>query len=55
MRLWKPPCQRLVATDTDWAYGHGPVMQAPMRFHLLTLTGRQPSCPKASVASHAPA
>ena len=55
MRLWKPPRQRLVATDTVWAYGDGPVVQAPMRSHLLTLTGRQPSCPKASVASHAPA
>jgi uncharacterized protein (TIGR03083 family) len=53
MRLWKPPRDvRLVATDADWAYGDGPVVQAPMRSHLLTLTGRQPSCPKATRASH---
>ena len=34
---------RLVATDTDWAYGDGPPAEAPIRSHLLTLTGRQPS------------
>jgi uncharacterized protein (TIGR03083 family) len=56
MRLWKAPREvRLVATDTDWTYGDGQVVQAPMQFHLLTLTGRQPSCPKATVASHEPA
>jgi hypothetical protein len=44
MRLWKPPLGvRLVATDTDWSYGEGPVREAPMQAHLLTLTGRQPS------------
>jgi uncharacterized protein (TIGR03083 family) len=43
MRLWEPPAEvRLVATDADWAYGEGPVVQAPMRSHLLTLTGRRP-------------
>ena len=42
MRLWEPPAgQRLVATDTGWAYGEGTVMRAPMQAHLLTLTGRQ--------------
>jgi uncharacterized protein (TIGR03083 family) len=42
MRLWHPPSgRRLVATDADWAYGHGPLVQAPMQAHLLTLTGRQ--------------
>ena len=44
MRLWEPPGMvRLVATDTDWAYGDGPVVEAPIRSHLLTLTGRQVS------------
>jgi uncharacterized protein (TIGR03083 family) len=44
MRLWRPPRGvRLVAADADWAYGDGPVVEAPMRSHLLTLTGRPPS------------
>lgn len=44
MRLWEPPrAVRLVATDTDWAYGDGPVREAPIQSHLLALTGRQPS------------
>ena len=56
MRLWKPPHDvRLVATDADWTYGAGPVMQAPMQSHLLTLTGRQPSSPPATTASQEPA
>lgn len=56
MRLWEPPRKvRLVATDADWGYGEGPVMQAPMQSHLLTLTGRAPSSPKANSASHEPA
>lgn len=43
MRLWEPPrAVRLVATDTDWAYGGGLVHEAPIQSHLLTLTGRQP-------------
>jgi len=45
MRLWKPPRGvRLAATDADWSYGDGPVREAPMQTHLLTLTGRRPSC-----------
>ena len=32
---------RLVATDADWAHGAGDVVEAPMRDHLLTITGRQ--------------
>lgn len=52
MRLWEPPRGvRLVATDTDWAHGDGPAAKAPMRSHLLTLTGRQPSCPAATTPS----
>ena len=44
MRLWKAPSNIcLVATDTAWSYGHGPVVEAPIQAHLLTLTGRQPS------------
>jgi uncharacterized protein (TIGR03083 family) len=44
MRLWEPPRGvRLVATDADWFYGNGPVQEAPMQHHLLTLTGRQRS------------
>jgi uncharacterized protein (TIGR03083 family) len=43
MRLWKPPSGvRLVATDTEWSYGTGAVVRAPLQSHLLTLTGRQP-------------
>lgn len=41
MRLWKPPPgARLVATDAHWSYGAGPIAEAPMQTHLLTLTGR---------------
>lgn len=44
MRLWAPPRGvRLVATDADWAYGDGVVVEAPMQSLLLTLTGRQAS------------
>ncbi|MGB8381805.1 MAG: maleylpyruvate isomerase family mycothiol-dependent enzyme [Dermatophilaceae bacterium] len=51
MRLWKPPSgTRLVATDVDWSYGDGPVIEAPIQSHLLTLTGRQPS----TSGKHAP-
>ena len=46
MQLWKPPRgTRLVATDAEWSYGTGPVREAPIQAHLLTLTGRQPSTP----------
>ena len=42
LRLWSPPRGvRLVATDVDWAYGHGTEAPAAMSSHLLTLTGRQ--------------
>jgi uncharacterized protein (TIGR03083 family) len=58
MRLWQPPREvRLVATDADWAYGDGRVVQAPMQSHVLTLTGRRPSLlpsPEATTASHEP-
>ncbi|MGH3353963.1 MAG: maleylpyruvate isomerase family mycothiol-dependent enzyme [Nocardioides sp.] len=41
MRLWEPPGGvRLLATDIDWSWGEGSVVEAPMRDHLLTLTGR---------------
>jgi uncharacterized protein (TIGR03083 family) len=44
MRLWKPPPGvRLVASDAEWAYGDGAVVEAPIQSHLLTLTGRRPS------------
>jgi uncharacterized protein (TIGR03083 family) len=36
-----PPGVRLVATDVDWACGTGTVVEAPIRSHLLTITGRQ--------------
>ncbi|NPD06087.1 maleylpyruvate isomerase family mycothiol-dependent enzyme [Nocardioides sp. zg-1308] len=43
IRLWKPPPGvRLMATDTDWAFGSGREVHAPMGTHLLTLTGRLP-------------
>jgi uncharacterized protein (TIGR03083 family) len=43
MRLWEPPrAQRLIATDTDWSYGSGVEVHAPIQTHLLTLTGREP-------------
>jgi uncharacterized protein (TIGR03083 family) len=42
IRRWKPPHGMLmVATDIDWAYGSGDEVRAPMRSHLLALTGRQ--------------
>jgi uncharacterized protein (TIGR03083 family) len=41
IRRWKPPRDvRLVATDTDWAYGSGFEVRATMGTQLLTLTGR---------------
>ena len=41
IRRWSPPRGvRLVATDTDWAYGSGQELRAPMQEHLLTMTGR---------------
>src|SRR5262245_40461490 len=44
MRLWPPPRGvRLVATDVEWSYGEGPTTEAPIRSHVLTLTGREPS------------
>ena len=44
LRRWTAPRGvRLVATDTDWAYGTGPEVPAPMQVHLLTLTGRHPT------------
>lgn len=44
IRRWSPPRGvRLVATDTDWAYGSGPELRAPMQAHLLTMTGRSNS------------
>ncbi len=43
MRLWRAPRgMRLVASDFDWAYGDGRVVEAPMQSILLGLTGRQP-------------
>jgi uncharacterized protein (TIGR03083 family) len=43
IRRWKPPHDvRLVATDTDWAFGSGHEVHATMGTHLLTLTGRLP-------------
>jgi uncharacterized protein (TIGR03083 family) len=43
MRLWElPRGVRLVATDAEWTFGEGAVREAPMRSHLLTLTGREP-------------
>lgn len=52
MRLWEPPRGvRLVATDADWVYGDGAVVEAPIQSHLLTLTGRQSSAFGATRAS----
>lgn len=52
MRLWDPPRGvRLVATDTDWAYGDGAAVTAPIRSHLLTLTGRRPRSSGATVTA----
>lgn len=43
MRLWRAPSRvRLVATDTEWTYGEGQVVEATMQAILLGLTGRQP-------------
>lgn len=43
LRRWKPPHGiRFVATDTDWSFGDGREVRAPMGTHLLTLTGRLP-------------
>lgn len=43
LRRWKPLRGiRLVATDTDWAFGSGPEVHGGMGDHLLTLTGRLP-------------
>jgi hypothetical protein len=45
IRRWRPPQGiRLVATDVDWTYGTGRETHAPMRTHLLELTGRQTTC-----------
>jgi uncharacterized protein (TIGR03083 family) len=44
LSLWKPkPGVRLVATDADWSYGEGSVVEAPMQHLLLRLTGRPSS------------
>lgn len=44
LRRWTPPRGvRLVATDTDWAWGEGPERPAPVQTHLLDLTGRRRS------------
>ena len=52
LRRWKAPRDvRFVATDTDWSYGSGHEVHAPMGTHLLTLTGRLP----VPTASSAPA
>src|SRR4051794_15290335 len=52
MRLWNPPPGvRLVATDAEWASGNGPVVEAPIRSHLLTLTGREPTSSGATTGS----
>jgi uncharacterized protein (TIGR03083 family) len=49
MRLWKAPHGvRLVATDADWTYGEGAIVEAPIRSHLLSLTGRTSSASGAS-------
>jgi uncharacterized protein (TIGR03083 family) len=52
MRLWDPPRGvRLVATDADWQYGDGAVVDAPLQSHLLTLTGRRRSSSGATTAT----
>jgi uncharacterized protein (TIGR03083 family) len=52
MRLWAPPRgRRLVATDADWAYGHGAEQHAPIQSHLLTLTGRRCASAQAGTAA----
>jgi uncharacterized protein (TIGR03083 family) len=41
MRLWKQPSDiQLIATDTDWTFGDGTAVRAPIQAHLLYLTGR---------------
>jgi len=43
MRLWRAPTGvKLVASDTDWSYGEGRVVEAPMQSILLGIMGRQP-------------
>jgi uncharacterized protein (TIGR03083 family) len=43
MRLWKAPSGvRFVASDVDWSYGDGRVVEAPMQAILLGIMGRQP-------------
>jgi uncharacterized protein (TIGR03083 family) len=50
IRQWKSPRGvRLVATDTDWSYGSGREVRAPMGSHLMFLTGRQ-TLPAAATA-----
>ncbi len=50
IRRWTAPRSvRLVATDTDWAFGTGREVRAPMQVHLLTLTGR-PTSPAGSTS-----
>lgn len=50
LRRWKPPPGvRMIATDVDWCYGTGDEVRKPMRFHLLTLTGRE-TVPQGSIA-----
>lgn len=41
IKRWRSPKGvRLVATDTDWAWGEGQTVEAPMESHLMRLTGR---------------
>ena len=41
LRRWKASDGiRLVATDTDWSWGSGQVVESTMQEHLLLLTGR---------------
>ena len=41
LRRWKASeVTRLVATDTDWSWGQGEVVESTMQEHLLVLTGR---------------
>jgi uncharacterized protein (TIGR03083 family) len=41
LRRWKASSGvRLVATDTDWSWGSGQVVESTMQEHLLLLTGR---------------
>lgn len=55
LRRWTPPRGlRLVATDTDWAYGAGTERRAPMQEHLLTLTGRLSSSTRSTRAAREP-